>query len=206
MKITAITQQKKRQNRYNVFIDNEFAFGIDGVDLLYYKLKEGIELTQERYDLIMDELVFVKARETAMRYIDFKRRTEKEVRQKLGEEFGEATTERVIELLKRYRVIDDEEYARLYITDCLKLKGWGARRILTELAARGIDRGAAEKYLEGSGDAMREKAEKLLEKRIKNGIADQKEYKKHMDFLLRRGFDFETAKNALNKYKNDMEE
>ena len=206
MKITAITQQKKRQNRYNVFIDNEFAFGIDGVDLLYYKLKEGIELTRERYDLIMDELVFVKARETAMRYIDFKRRTEKEVRQKLGEEFGEATTERVIELLKRYRVIDDEEYARLYITDCLKLKGWGTRRILTELAARGIDRGAAETYLEGSGDAMREKAEKLLEKRIKNGIADRKEYKKHMDFLLRRGFDFETAKNALNKYKNDMEE
>ena len=206
MKITAITQQKKRQNRYNVFIDNDFAFGIDGVDLLYYKLKEGIELTQERYDLIMDELVFVKARETAMRYIDFKRRTEKEVRQKLGEEFGEATTERVIELLKRYRIIDDEEYARLYITDCLKLKGWGARRILTELAARGIDRGAAEKYLEGSGDAMREKAEKLLEKRIKNGIADRKEYKKHMDFLLRRGFDFETTKNALNKYKNDMEE
>ncbi|MBQ6555337.1 MAG: RecX family transcriptional regulator [Firmicutes bacterium] len=203
MKITAITQQKKRQNRYNIFIDNEFAFGIDGVDMLYYKLKEGEELTRERYELIMDELVFVKARETALRYIDFKRRTEKEVRQKLREEFNDETIERVIELLKRYRVIDDEEYARLYTADCLKLKGWGARRILTELAARGISRDTAEKYLEGSGDVMSEKAEKLLEKRVKNRISDQKEYKKHMDFLLRRGFDYTTAKNALEKYRTD---
>ena len=203
MKITAITQQKKRQNRYNVFIDNEFAFGIDGVDMLYYKLKEGEELTSERYELIMNELVFVKARETALRYIDFKRRTEKEVRQKLREEFNDETIERVIELLKRYRVIDDEEYARLYIADCLKLKGWGARRILTELAARGICRNTAEKYLEGSGELMNEKADKLLEKRVKGKISDQKEYKKHMDFLLRRGFDYQTAKNALDKYRTD---
>lgn len=203
MKITAITQQKKRQNRYNVFIDNEFAFGIDGVDMLYYKLKEGEELTSERYELIMNELVFVKARETALRYIDFKRRTEKEVRQKLREEFNDETIERVIELLKRYRVIDDEEYARLYIADCLKLKGWGARRILTELAARGIGRDAAEKYLEDSGELMGEKADKLLKKRVKGKISDQKEYKKHMDFLLRRGFDYTTAKNALDKYRTD---
>ena len=43
-----------------------------------------------------------------------------------------------------------------------------------------------------------------MEKRIKAPLSDAKEYKKHMDFLLRRGFDIETAKNALEQYKNEQ--
>ena len=205
MKITAITPQKKRPNRYNVFIDNAFAFGIDGVDLLYYKLKEGEELTQQRYDTIMEELVFIKAREEAMRYLDFKPRTKKEVRQKLYGEYSEQIIERVVELLEKYKLIDDQNYAKLYINDCLNLKGWGKRRILTELAARGISADIAEPYLTDTEGIMSKKAEKLLEKRIKTRPVDTKEYKKHMDFLLRRGFDYETAKTALEPYKSEEE-
>lgn len=203
MKITSVTQQKKRKDRYNVFIDGEFAFGIDGVDLLYYKLKEGTELSKERYDEITEQLVFINARETAMRYIDYKRRTEKEVRAKLNGEYSADIVERVLELLKRYKIVDDAEYARLYIKDCLNLKGWGKKRILTELYARGIPRELAEPHFSGTEDVLSEKAEKLLERRIKGNIQDQKEYKKHMDFLLRRGFDYTAAKNALEKYTNE---
>lgn len=202
MKITAVTQQKKRSERYNVFIDGKFAFGIDGVDLLYYKLKEGAEITQQRLDEINEQLVFIKARECAMRYIDFKRRTEKEVRGKLKEDYNADITDRVIELLKHYRIIDDSEYARLYINDCLKIKGWGKQRILAELFRRGISRDLAEPYFDGAEDTMREKAAELAAKRIKNGISDMREYKKHFDFLLRRGFDYATAKTVLDKYRS----
>ena len=203
MKITEITPQKKREKRYNVFIDGEFAFGIDGVDMLYYKLKEGEELTQERYDLLMEELSFIKAREEAMHYLGFKSRTEKEVREKLHGEYRDDIIDRVVELLKGYKLIDDEEYARLYVTDCLKLKGWGKRRILDELAKRGINRDKAEKYLDETEDIMLEKAKKLLEKRIGDKKVDMKDYKKHFYFFVRRGFDFSTAKEALKKYRSD---
>lgn len=200
MKITSITQQKKREKRYNIFIDGEFAFGIDGVDMLYYKLKEGEELSEERYAFLMDELAYVKARDEAMRYIGYKARTEKEVRDKLYGEYSPEIIDRVAEMLKSYKMIDDAEYARLYVSDCLKLKGWGPRRILEELGRRGIGRELAEPCLDNTGEQMSEKAEVLLEKRIKNTSIEPKEYKKHMDFLLRRGFDHSTAKEALKKY------
>ena len=203
MRITAITAQKKRENRYNVFIDNEFAFGIDGVDLLYYKLKEGEELSEERYNLILNELIFIKARETALRYIDYKQRTEKEVVKKLSGEYSPEIIGRVIELLKKYGIIDDNKYTELFVKDCLNLKGWGERRILTELALRGIPREKAEPYLENTDDIMLEKAKKLIEKRVKGKITDMKEYKKHFDFLLRRGFDYNTAKAALDGKMTD---
>ncbi len=207
MKITAVTPQKKRENRYNVFIDNEFAFGIDGVDLLYYKLKEGSELSRERFDMITEELIFVKAREKALKFIDYKQRTEKEVRKKLEDDYSPEIIQRVMEMLKKYKIVDDENYARLYINDCLKLKGWGRQRILNELAAKGIDREKAAPLLEGTDDIMLEKAKKLVEKRVKGSIADMKEYKKHLDFLVRRGFDYETAKAALDVKKDaDIED
>ena len=203
MKITSITQQKKRENRYNIFIDGQFAFGIDGVDLLYYKLKEGMELSEERYSEILEQLVFVKAREKALKYLDYKQRTEKEVRKKLADEYSPEIIDRVLEMLKNYKIVDDDNYARLYIKDCLNLKGWGKRRILAELALKGIDRDKAEMLLENTGDIMLEKAKKLIDKRVKGKITDMAEYKKHFDFLLRRGFDHETAKTVLDMKKDE---
>lgn len=203
MKITAITPQKKRENRYNVFIDNQFAFGIDGVDLLYYRLKEGLELSAQRYNEILEQLVFIRARETALKYIDYKQRTEKEVQKKLEGEYSPEIIGRVMEMLKKYKIVDDVKYAELFVRDCLNLKGWGKRRILTELALKGIDRDIAEPFFENTDGIMREKAERLIEKRVKGKIADIKEYRRHFDFLIRRGFDIDTARAVLDKRKED---
>ena len=43
MRITAITQQKRDPNRYNIFIDGVYAFALPMQDILYFKLKEGQE-------------------------------------------------------------------------------------------------------------------------------------------------------------------
>lgn len=204
MIITAITPQKKRENRYNIFIDNAFAFGIDGVDMLYYKLKPGMELSQQRYDEILEQLIFIKAREKALNYIDYKQRTKKEVMQKLSDEYSSEIVERVIDLLEKYKIIDDTAYAQHFVRDCLNLKGWGRQRILQELYRRGIDKETAFPFLENTSEIMQQKADRLIEKCLKGQkFLDSKEYKKHYDFLLRRGFDFATAKNALEKFRAD---
>ena len=41
MLVTAITQQKKDETKYNVFIDGEYVFALPMQDILYFKLKEG---------------------------------------------------------------------------------------------------------------------------------------------------------------------
>ena len=162
----------------------------------------GTELTQERYDYIIDNAVYTKAYQKADRYIGFKMRTEKEVRNKLIEEgYSDEITERVIASMVKYKYIDDFSYAVMYAKDCRKLKKWGPERIKAELYKKGIKPEYIENALnESDSEDTAEIIDALLEKRIKNTPIDLKEKQKHINFLLRRGFKYDDIKNVIENY------
>lgn len=202
MIITDIKPQVKKQNRVSVFIDGKFAFGLDKSDCTFMGLKIGTELTQERYDYIIDNAVYAKAYQKADRYIGFKMRTEKEVRNKLIEEgYSDEITERVIASMVKYKYIDDMSYAIMYAKDCRKLKKWGPERIKAELYKKGVKTEYIENALnESNSEDTAEIIDSLLEKRIKNTPIDLKEKQKHINFLLRRGFKYHDIKSVIEKY------
>lgn len=202
MIITDIKPQVKKQNRVSVFIDGKFAFGLDKSDCTFMGLKIGTELTQERYDYIIDNAVYAKAYQKADRYMGFKMRTEKEVRNKLIEEgYSDEITERVIASMLKYKYIDDMSYAIMYAKDCRKLKKWGPERIKAELYKKGVKPEYIENALsESDTEDTEEIIDALLEKRIKNTPIDLKEKQKHINFLLRRGFKYDDIKSVIEKY------
>ena len=77
MIVTSIKQQKKDKERYNIFIDGEFAFGLIMEDILYFKIKEGYEISEEKYNYIKDTVLYIKAQDTALKFLVYKMRTEK---------------------------------------------------------------------------------------------------------------------------------
>lgn len=202
MIITDIQPQVKNKNRVSVFIDGKFAFGIDKSDCSFMGLKIGDVLTQERFNYIMDNAVYTSAYKKADRYIGFKMRTEKEVRDKLKEdEYSDDIIERVISSMLKYKYIDDEAYAQMYANDCRNIKKWGPQRIKIELSKRGVSVSAIEKALQSLNFEDTDQIIKtLLEKRIKDTPIDFKEKQKHFNFLLRRGFNSDDIKRVLEDY------
>ena len=85
MLITAITQQKRDPSRYNIFIDGVYAFALPMQDILYFKLKEGQEAAEDTIAFIRKNLIYIKAQDTALRFLGYKMRTVQEIRQKLLE-------------------------------------------------------------------------------------------------------------------------
>ena len=83
MLVTAITQQKKDETKYNVFIDGAYAFALPMQDILYFKLKEGREVPEETVKYIQNSLIYIKAQDMALHYIGYKMRTVREIRMKL---------------------------------------------------------------------------------------------------------------------------
>ena len=67
MIITDIKKQVKDTERYSIYIDNKFVFGLSGVDVLYYRLKIGNEIPQEKYDEILENVIYEKAKNTAVK-------------------------------------------------------------------------------------------------------------------------------------------
>ncbi|MCZ6820210.1 MAG: recombination regulator RecX, partial [Calditrichaeota bacterium] len=56
VKITRIEGQKKKKNRFSVYLDDAFAFGLNVATLAEFNLKEGDLLTDDRIaDILRSE-------------------------------------------------------------------------------------------------------------------------------------------------------
>ncbi len=202
MLITDIKVQSRDKSRVSVYIDNKFAFGMSEADRLFYKLEKGKEITQEKYDEIINENIYSKAKDKAAKFLSYRMRSEKELRDKLREDFGEEVTKKVIELFKRYGYINDTEFALAFAKDCINIKKWGGLRIRRELRLKGVsdsDVDTALASLENTEDTYNT-IKALLDRRIKNKPMDIKEKQKQFNYLLGRGFRPDDIKEVLNKY------
>lgn len=144
----------------------------------------------------------ISIRDYALYLIEFKDRTEKELRDKFKEKgYDENDTEDEIEFLKNYGYIDDKRYAEHFTHDAINIKKWGKMRIRTELLRKGIDRETIDNTIE---DAFFEVEDDLvltqMQTRFKNSdFSNIKERTRIFNFFMRRGFSPDEIKGAMNK-------
>lgn len=175
MIITDIKEQVKDNKRLSVYIDGKFAFGITKVDALLYKLKINDEISKEKYDKILSENIFIKARDKALKLLGLRAASQKEVENRLKGDYPEEVIKRVIDLMKKYGYIDDEKFARMYASDKFRLKGWSKKRIIFELKTKGVAEDIIQRVISESDFDTSAVIEKLLLKRLKG--------KKDIDFM-----------------------
>ncbi|MCL2349910.1 MAG: recombination regulator RecX, partial [Defluviitaleaceae bacterium] len=211
MTITDIKPQVKNPKRYSVFIDGDFAFGIDGTELLYQRLEVGQTLHQSTYEKLLHQLEYTSARDTAVRYLSRNMRSVQQVRDKLTEkEFSTINIEKVIGLLSQRGYLNDIAFATAFISQKTKLNNFGRWRIEQELRAKGvgqksIDAAYSQTFADdedgecqGIAAARRALAKKLRNKDTSQIANDPKEINRLKMFLSRRGFDFDTIDFCLS--------
>ena len=201
MTVTAIEQQKKDPDKYNVFVDGEFAFSLYMQDILFFKIKENEEIAEDKYSYIVNEVIYIKAQDKALNYLGFKMRTEKEIRDKLESyDYSENVIERVMEFLLKYNYIDDFKYAMSYIRQTQRLKPLGSYGIKMKLREYGVKDEIIENAILESELDEEEDAYSLLMKKIgEKKELDEKEKKKYHDFLLRRGYSYDIIKEVFKR-------
>lgn len=144
----------------------------------------------------------INIRDYALYLIEFKDRTEKELRDKFKEKgYDENDIEDEIEFLKNYGYINDVRYAEHYTHDAIHIKKWGKMRIRTELLRKGVDREIIDNtiedaFLEVEGDLVLTQ----MQTRFKNSdFSNIKERTRIFNFFIRRGFSSDEIKGAMNK-------
>lgn len=137
------------------------------------------------------------------RLLSIRDRSEKEIRDYLQRKKAQNPDE-IVEKLIEQGYINDERFAREWVGARRRSKQKGVKALRLELWQKGINKEIIEEVVSSQLSAISEEqvAEKALEKKIKIWKnLDQVEFrKKAIDFLMRRGFEYETAKKAIDKF------
>ncbi|MCH8961348.1 MAG: RecX family transcriptional regulator [Bacteroidetes bacterium] len=209
--VTRLAGQQKNPQRVSVFIDEAFAFGVHGDLVVEFGLYKGQALSVEEQQRIVEADRERAARVVALDYLGYRARTEHEVRQKLARSgFDEAVAERTVARLRERGYLDDEAYARSYVQARFRNRGYGPGRLRSDLHRRGVARGLIDAVLEALVDQedMLEAARRHAEKRWPRLAAEAdafKRRKKLSEYLVRRGFSYDTARRVVEEFENQRD-
>ena len=144
----------------------------------------------------------------SLRFLSYRTRSEKEVREKLKtKQIEPQIIEKIIEKLKEKKFINDEEFARQWIESRLRFKPRSMNLIKRELLQKGVGGEIIDAQISNLQFSIfndLESAKKLAEKRIgriKN-LPKQKIYEKLGRFLASKGFNWDTIKKVIDPVKS----
>lgn len=168
----------------------------NGEELILYRselralsLSGQMELPEELYRKIMDEIIGLRAKKRAMHLLERMDRTEKQLYDKLLQSaYPQECIDNAILYVKKYHYIDDRRYASNYIRCYQDRKS--RLRMQQDLLRKGVSRALIEEVLEEEFQAdERIQIRSLLEKRGFDATeCDEKERQRCYQFLMRRGF------------------
>lgn len=148
-------------------------------------------------------MTFEKALSVAHTYLNRSERTEQEVREHLLRRHAPPEiADAVLRELTEQGYLDDARFARLFVQDKRDLNQWGAGRIVRALVQRGIGRELADLAVaqEAPGDEEAQRALDLLSGRFPSPIVTARDRERALGFLLRRGYEYELAVDALTAH------
>jgi regulatory protein len=207
-KITKISVQQKNKERFNIFLDEEYAFAVYESTLLKYQLVKGKELDELDIEEILYSDQINKAYLSAVHYLSFRMRTEKEIEVYLKEkEIEPFVIKEIIVKLKEQSYLNDAEFAVAYVRTQVQTTLKGRQVISQELVEKGVAKNTIEDALmEYSEEEELEHAIKLVHKyspKYKND-AFKIMIQKVEQALMRKGYSFSVIKVAIEEA--DLEE
>lgn len=216
-RITSIEPQKSfksrsrtgRITRFNIFIDDKFAFSLDEKIIADEKLQVGINLTQAQIEKIIKSDKGARLFDTSLKFLSVRPRSEKEIKDYLSKKiarrenlkFSQASQSPIIPIvinkLNKFNYVNDKEFAIWWIK--ARVKGAkGPRIIQAELVKKGIDKSLIQELLINAPSSKKSAIEILRKKSARWKNLSEIQFKqKVVTFLASRGYDWETIQEIF---------
>lgn len=199
--ITSITPQIKDKTRCNIYLDGRFYCGLKFETVVINRLKVGMNVTERFLNEIQLESEKAEALEKAFVFITATSKTEKQIKDYLYKKgYLPAVVHYVLDKMRDYKYVDDLDYAQTYVENVGARKG--KRLIQTTLFKKGVSKEDIASAMETLSDEDQESAAKeILNKYMRSKECTRENFAKAFRYLMGKGFDYETARKALNKFE-----
>jgi regulatory protein len=203
-KVTALRIQKHHPNRVNVYLDNEFSFGLSRITAAW--LQVGQELSSSKIAKLQADDQREVAYMQALRFLDYRPRSRAEVRRNLEKHAIPAEViNDVFKRLERSGLVNDERFAQDWVENRSEFRPRSRRALASELHQRGLDDSAIKKALEGLNEEALAYQAAMKQARRFEGMQLRDFNNKLGSFLARRGFSYEIIKHVVAKVWNEKQ-
>ena len=201
MIISNISFEKKK---FHVSFDNGEEIKISEDTLVNFGLYKG----QEVEEVFVENLKFEDEKSEAL-LLSYKFLQRNKTKQQLVDYLYKNKIQRyiidlILPMLEEKNYLNDEDYARRYLSDALNIKKYGKIKSRYMLLSKGIDKNIIEKVMKNYDYELEYmNALELIEKRISKDETDPKKINSTKNYLQGRGFEFEIINFTLDDYLGD---
>lgn len=201
MTVTDIKEVTK--SRVRVEIDREFDFVLYKGEVRAYGIRQGQELTEDNYRIIMKEVLPKRAKLRAMNLLKSRSYTSHQLLEKLtAGGYSKEHAKEALDYVSSFGYVDDGQYARDFIEYNKDKKS--RQRIAADLQKKGISKQLFEEtWAEAAGEDMPQLEKEqikgwLLKKHFDLEEASISDIRKMAGFLYRKGFSFDAIRSVLS--------
>ncbi|MGB9771757.1 MAG: regulatory protein RecX [Candidatus Kapaibacteriota bacterium] len=203
-------KKSKRQNYCIVEFDTDEQIELSLDLVAKHKLAKGRILDTERLGEILKEQRVFEAKNLALNFVSYRKRTKHEVVQKLKEKhFFVDEIQLATQFLEDFGYIDDREFAKNYTKYALDIKKYSLARIKQVLLRKGLEKGLIDEVLKEftNEEDEYENALELALKKLKQLEKQEKDkpIQRVAQYLYNKGFDWEIVKKVCDSLENSNE-
>ena len=203
-RIDALKNSPDRAGRYWVTFEDGTKLGLYRQTVEDFGLYIGKELTEEEKAQLLTAAGKMSAKMRAVRIVSAASVSKRDLEERLvrkGEDPDQARE--AVQWMEDLHLVDDRNTAEAVVHSCIS-KGYGLQRAKQALYEKRIPKQYWEEVLEDYPD-QNERIEKFLLSRL-DADSDQKQIKKAVDALIRRGHSYGTIRRVLNNLSFDSDD
>ena len=204
MRIDSLKNSPDRTGRYWVTFEDGTRLGLYRQTVEDFGLYIGKELTDEEKENLLTAAGKMSAKMRAVRIVSATSVSKRDLEERLvrkGEDPEQA--KEAVRWMEDLHLVDDRNTAEQVVHSCIS-KGYGLQRAKQALYEKRIPKQYWDEALQDYPD-QREKIEKFLRSRLEEN-SDQKQIKKAIDALIRRGHSYGAIRQVLNQLSFDSDD
>lgn len=197
--ITEIKELNKQ--KVKIVVNYDTIFTLYKGECRKLKIFDGTEITEDMYNLIMNEILPKRAKERSLYLLSRRSMTENQLRTKLKEGFyPEKVIDDILLIMKGYSYIDDTYFATNYVSS--KINSKSKKQIQMELINKGVARDVIDEVINDTCIDEKSNIKKWMDKKhISMENSSKEDINKFCAFLLRKGYNYETIRSTLKVYE-----
>lgn len=204
MRIDSLKNSPDRAGRYWVTFEDGTKLGLYRQTVEDFGLSIGKELSDEEKQQLLIAAGKMSAKMRAVRIVSATSVSKRDLEERLvrkGEDPEQA--KEAVRWMEALHLVDDRNTAEQVVHSCIS-KGYGLQRAKQALYEKRIPKQYWDEALQDYPD-QREKIEKFLRSRLEEH-SDQKQIKKAIDALIRRGHSYGAIRQVLNQLSFDSDD